>query len=59
MSAALKIVASAEPLRIAVSGTDAESIVERAKEQGRNRVEHVEGYSAVQRSEPHAPATNG
>ena len=39
--------------------SDAESVVERAKEQGRNRVEHVEGYSAVQRSEPHAPATNG
>ena len=39
--------------------SDAESVVERAKEQGRNRIEHVEGYSAVQRSEPHAPATNG
>ncbi len=38
--------------------SDAESVVERAKEQGRNRVEHVDGYAAVQRSEPHAPASN-
>ena len=37
---------------------DAESGVERAKEQGRNRVERVDSYPAAQRSEPHAPASN-
>jgi diguanylate cyclase (GGDEF)-like protein len=36
---------------------DAESAIERAKERGRNRVECVEGYSAAQRNEPHAPAS--
>jgi diguanylate cyclase (GGDEF)-like protein len=36
---------------------DAESAIERAKERGRNRVERVEGYSATQRNEPHAPAS--
>src|SRR4029077_374907 len=32
---------------------DAESGVERAKEQGRNRVERVDTYPATPRSEPH------
>jgi diguanylate cyclase (GGDEF)-like protein len=37
---------------------DAESGVERAKEQGRNRVERVDTYPASSRSEPHVPASN-
>jgi PleD family two-component response regulator len=36
---------------------EAESAVGRAKEQGRNRVELVDGYAGVKRPEPHpAPA---
>ena len=35
---------------------EAESAVERAKVQGRNRVELVDGYSGARRTEPHTPA---
>ena len=35
---------------------DAEAAVERAKQQGRNRVERVDGYSGVLRAESPAPA---
>ena len=34
----------------------AESAVERAKAQGRNRVERVDGFAGAPRTEPHAPA---
>ena len=33
---------------------DAETALERAKQHGRNRVEHVDGYAGVRRTEPHA-----
>ena len=36
---------------------DAEAAVERAKQQGRNRVERVDGYSGAKHTEPHAPPT--
>ncbi len=42
MSAALKIVASAEPLRIAVSGTDTELIVEALEQAGHEVVPEAE-----------------
>jgi regulator of extracellular matrix RemA (YlzA/DUF370 family) len=33
---------------------DAESAIERAKQNGRNRVERVDAYSGMPRAEPHA-----
>jgi diguanylate cyclase (GGDEF)-like protein len=36
---------------------DAESAIERAKQSGRNRVEHVDGYSGMPRAEPHASSS--
>jgi hypothetical protein len=38
---------------------DAEALVERAKQNGRNRVERVDGYSGVLRPDSPPPVTSG